>query len=79
MARWLQARLVPDHKDALATQRAANGAALAGLSEAQHQALLGRESLRLPPSRGLAADPPRCRAGFFHTDDLSFDEYLHTV
>ena len=57
MARWLQARLVPDHKDALATQRAANGAALAGLSEAQHQALLGRESL-LP-----AAEPRPCLRG----------------
>lgn len=58
MARWLQARLVPDHKDAPATQRAANAVALAGLDSAQHQALLGR---------------------FFHTDDMSFDEYLHKV
>ncbi len=58
MARWLQARLIPDHKDAPATQRKANAVALHGLTDEQHQALLGR---------------------FFHTDDMSFDEYLHKV
>ena len=34
----------------------------------------------LPPSRGLARlTCLAARAGFFHTDDLSFDEYLHAV
>ena len=56
--RWLQARLIPDHKDAPATQRKANAAALQGLTDEQHKALLGK---------------------FFHTDDMSFDEYLRKV
>ena len=58
MARWLQARLIPDHKDAPATQRKANLVALKGLTDEQHQSLLGR---------------------FFHTDDMSFEEYLRKV
>ena len=58
MARWLQARLIPDHKDAPATQRKANAVALQALTDEQHQALLGR---------------------FFHTDDISYHEYLHKV
>ena len=58
MARWLQARLIPDHKDPPATQRKANPVALKELTDEQHKALMGR---------------------FFHTDDMSYDEYLHKV
>jgi hypothetical protein len=33
MARWLQARLIPDHKDAMEAQRQNNPAALAQLDD----------------------------------------------
>lgn len=42
MARWLQARLVPGHKDTTAEQRVNNPSALGAMTPAEHKALLAK-------------------------------------